>query len=119
MQYPQGQGYGYQQPYGPPPKDPSTGLLLELIGFFGFSGIGWLWAGETAIGVALLLGFWAFLAIEIALMFILIGWCLVPLNLIIPIASALMLQKRLKARQVMVAQQQYPQPQYPGQQYPF
>ncbi len=87
---------------GPEVKDPTTGLLIELLpGFFGFMGIGWLWAGETAIGVALLLGFWVFLAVEIALMFVLIGFCLLPVNLIAPIASAILLQRRLKERQAL------------------
>lgn len=122
MQYPpqNNQGYqqGYQPPYqpvGPPPKDPSTGLLLELLGLVGFSGIGWLWAGETAIGIALLLGFWVFLAIEAVLMFVVIGFCLLPLNLIIPVASGLLLQKRLKERLPRPVEPQYP----PQQQYPF
>ena len=87
---------------GPDVKDPTTGLLIELIpGFFGFMGVGWLWAGETAIGIALLLGFWVFLAVEIALMFVLIGFCLLPVNLIAPIASAILLQRRLKERQAL------------------
>jgi hypothetical protein len=106
-------------PLAPPPKDPTTGLLLELIGLFGFAGIGWLWAGETAIGVALLLGFWAFLAVEVFLMFIVIGFCLIPLNLVIPIVSGVLLQKRLKERQALLAAQQYPAQQYPSQQFPF
>jgi hypothetical protein len=128
--YPQQPYPPYQQPYqqqvqpvydplATPPKDPTTGLLLELIGLFGFAGIGWLWAGETAIGVALLLGFWAFLAVEVFLMFIVIGFCLLPFNLIIPIVSGVMLQNRLKARQAQLAAQQYPAQQYPSQQFPF
>jgi hypothetical protein len=119
-----GQSYGASQPsgygqggYGAPgagfgpsygaggavtaAKDPQTGLLLELIGIFGFLGIGWLWAGETAIGIALLIGFWVFLGIEIFLSIFLIGLCLLPLNVIIPIASAFLLQKRLKERQAL------------------
>jgi hypothetical protein len=116
QQYQQGYQPPFQQQYGPvgvPPKDPTTGLLLELIGLFGFSGIGWLWAGETAIGIGLLLGFWAFLTIEVFLMFIVIGFCLLPLNLAIPIISGVMLQKRLKERQAMLVAQQYPAQQYP------
>ena len=114
---PPGQSYGGPppaQPYsygaaprpvataGPEVRDPTTGLLIEMIpGFFGFLGIGWLWAGETAIGIALLLGYWVFLAVEIALMFVLIGFCLLPVNLIAPIASAIVLQRRLKERQAL------------------
>lgn len=69
--------------------------------------------------MALLLGFWAFLAVEVFLMFIVIGFCLIPFNLIIPIVSGVLLQKRLKERQAMLAAQQYPAQQYPGQQFPF
>lgn len=102
--YPAGQ-YGQQQyaqpQYGAaatPAKDPTTGLLLELIGLFGFAGIGWLWAGETVIGVSLLIGYFVFLGIEFLSFFIVIGFCLLPFNLIVPIASGLLLQKRLKER---------------------
>lgn len=119
---PGGQGGYGQQPYGasygtppapaqayatqraPEVKDPSSGLLFELLpGLFGFLGVGWLWAGETAIGIALLIGFWLFIAIEIVLMFVVIGFCLIPLNFILPIVSAIILQNRLKERQALAA----------------
>ena len=122
MQYPPGNNYGSPQGYQPAPppvKDPSTGLLLELLGFFGLSGIGWLWAGETAIGLILLFGYWIFIAVEVVLMFVFVGFCLTPFNLIIPIASALLLQKRLKERQALAAAPYYAQSQYPGQHSPF
>jgi hypothetical protein len=107
-QYGQGsygqQPYG-QPPYGQPPKDPTTGLLLELIGFLGFLGIGWIWAGETAIGIALLIGWLVLLPIYIVvcffLMFILIGFCLLPLPLLVPIASGIILRNRMRARQAV------------------
>ena len=103
---PQGDGgaqYGRQQysAVAVPAKDPTTGLLLELIGLIGFAGIGWLWAGETVIGLSLLIGYFVFLGIEILSFFIFIGFCLIPFNFIIPIASAVLLQKRLKERQVL------------------
>ena len=94
--------YG-QPPAAQPPKDPNVGLLLELIGFLGFQGIGWLWAGETAIGLGLLIGWFVFLAVEVVLMFVLIGFCLLPLNLIVPIVSGVILMNRLKARQAAAA----------------
>ena len=121
-QYGQGEGYGQQQGYGAgqyaqpqygqpygqqygaattQAKDPTTGLLLELIGLFGFAGIGWLWAGETVIGISLLIGYFVFLGIEFLSFFIVIGFCLLPFNLIIPIASGMLLQKRLKERQTL------------------
>ena len=34
------------------------GLLLELLGYVGFLGIGHIWAGKTTRGVALLIGYW-------------------------------------------------------------
>ena len=118
------QGYGGQyamQPYAPPAvvlgaglKDPSTGLLLELIpGFFGFIGIGWLWAGEVGLGVGLLLGYWAVWATAMVLTvlsFGVLGLCLIPMLIVLyfvaPIASALTLQKRLKERQALVVSAQ-------------
>ena len=66
-QGPHGQPPYGQPPYAQPPKDPTVGLLLELIGFFGFLGIGWIWAGETAVGIALLIGWFFFLGMEVLL----------------------------------------------------
>jgi len=98
-QPPYGQPPYGQQPYGQPAKDPTVGLLLELIGFFGFLGIGWIWAGETGIGIGLLLGWFVFLGIEVVLSIVLIGLCMIPLNFILPIVSGVILMNRLKARQ--------------------
>ncbi len=108
QQYPRYPQYPPQASVAPMAKDPQTGFLLELLGLLGFQGIGWIWAGETVIGVVLLIGFFAFLFIEVLLMFVLIGFCLLPFNLVIPIASGFLLQKRLKERQALpVAQQPY------------
>ena len=88
-----------EQAYLPAPrpaKEPSTGLLLELLGLVGFAGIGWLWAGRTGVGLLMLFGFWAFLAVEIVLLFVLVGFCLIPFNFVIPVASALLIQKYLR-----------------------
>ena len=104
-------------PPAPPPsppavalKDPSTGLLLELLpGFCGFLGIGYLWAGETALGLGLLFGywlFWAFVGVGIVVTFGLL-LCLLPffglVYLAAPIVSALLLQQRLRRRQLLAA----------------
>lgn len=107
-QPPYGQPPYGQPPYGQPPKDPGVGLALELIGLVGLQGIGWLWAGEVAIGVGLLIGWFVFLTVEVLLMFALIGFCLVPLNLIVPIASGVILMNRLKARQAAPAAPTWP-----------
>ena len=98
-QGPYGQPPYGQPPYGQPAKDPTAGLLLELIGLLGFLGIGWIWSGETAIGIALLIGWFVFLGVEVLLSIVLIGLCLIPLNFIIPIASGIILMNRLKAKQ--------------------
>src|SRR5689334_11741152 len=47
---------------GGPARDPSVALVLEIVlGVFGFLGVGHLYAGRTNLGIALLLGWWAFL----------------------------------------------------------
>lgn len=77
-------------------KDPSTAMILELLlGFFGFLGIGHLYAGRTTTGIVLLLGWWAFLFVEAILMVIVVGFCLLPLNLIVPIASGIWLKNEM------------------------
>ena len=90
-------------------KDPSAGLLIELLpGLFGFLGIGYLWAGETALGIALLLGYWAFWAIVAVVTVLSFGLllCFFPFFFLLyfaaPIASALLLQRRLRARQALL-----------------
>ena len=45
-------------------KDPAVGLLLELLGYIGFLGIGHIWAGKTSRGVALLIGYWVYFALS-------------------------------------------------------
>lgn len=40
-------------------RDPNVAMVLEVVGgFFGFLGIGWIYAGRPAFGVALLIGYW-------------------------------------------------------------
>lgn len=95
---------GYAAP--PRAKDPSVGLLIELLpGFFGFLGIGYLWAGETLLGVVLLLGYWAFWTVVAVASIATFGLllCFLPFFIVsyfaAPIVSALLLQRRLRARQ--------------------
>ena len=39
-------------------RDPFMALLLEIVGgFFGFLGIGWVYAGQPAVGILLLVGY--------------------------------------------------------------
>jgi hypothetical protein len=100
-----------------PAKDPSTGLLIEMLpGFFGFLGIGHLWAGDIALGLGLLIGYWCFWAIVGVLTVLMLGLllCFLPLfgalYFAAPIFSGLLLQKRLRQRQALVANVYYPVP---------
>lgn len=100
-------------------KDPAAGLLIELLpGLFGFLGIGYLWAGETLLGIALLLGYWAFWAVVVAT-FATLGLllCFLPFftmfYFVAPTISALLLQRRLRARQIIIAAPASVYPTYP------
>lgn len=96
-------------------KDPGTGFVLELLpAFFGFYGIGYIWAGDVGLGLALLFGNWAFWSIGglVAFVFSLFTLglgllCITPLFVALyflgPVVSGLALQRRLKARQVLPA----------------
>jgi hypothetical protein len=53
-------------------------MVLELAGgFFGFLGIGWIYAGRPVLGVALLVGYWLLdVAIGVTLSVLTMGvWC--------------------------------------------
>ena len=87
-------------------KEPSAGLLLELIpGLFGFLGIGYLWSGEVALGVGLLVGYWLVGGLLTIFTILTVGLllCCFPLFLLyypgIPIISAVLLHRRLLQRQ--------------------
>jgi hypothetical protein len=61
-------------------RDPFIALILEVVGgFFGFLGLGWIYAGRPAIGIALLVGYWLLdWAIGVTLSIVTIGlWCFV------------------------------------------
>lgn len=78
------------------PKDSGLAFLIELIpGLFGFLGIGHMYAGQVTRGVLLLIGYWAFISFEILAMLGLVGWCLTPLNVLIPIGSAFWLKREM------------------------
>lgn len=101
-------------------KDPLIGLLIELLpGFFGFLGIGYLWAGETLLGVALLLGYWAFWTVVAVATLATLGLllCFLPFFVAFyfaaPIVSAVLLQRRLRARQSLAVRPASAYPPYP------
>lgn len=61
-------------------RDPFIALVLEVVGgFFGFLGLGWIYAGRPAMGIALLIGYWLLdWAIGVTLSIVTIGlWCFV------------------------------------------
>ena len=102
------------------PWAPSAGLLIELLpGLFGFLGIGYLWAGETLLGISLLLGYWVFWTLVAVATFLPSGLllCFFPflilLYFVAPVVSALALQRRLRARQSLVVEPAAPYASYP------
>jgi TM2 domain-containing membrane protein YozV len=61
-------------------RDPFVALVLEVVGgFFGFLGLGWIYAGRPVLGVALLIGYWLLdWAIGVTLSIVTVGlWCFV------------------------------------------
>ena len=61
-------------------RDPFVALLLEVVGgFFGFLGIGWIYAGNPAWGVLLLISYWLLdWIVGLSLSVVTLGvWCLI------------------------------------------
>jgi TM2 domain-containing membrane protein YozV len=61
-------------------RDPFVAFVLEVVGgFFGFLGLGWIYAGRPAMGIALLIGYWLLdWVIGVTLSVVTIGlWCFV------------------------------------------
>jgi hypothetical protein len=86
-------------------KDPGTAFLVELIlGIFGFLGIGYLYAGRTNDGIIRLVAFLAYNIIAwtaiILLTFVVVGLCLIPVQIAIqigvPIWSAITLRRGME-----------------------
>jgi TM2 domain-containing membrane protein YozV len=47
-------------------KDPNTAMVIEIVaGYFGFLGIGYLYAGRTVAGLLRLFGWWAFIIVAV------------------------------------------------------
>lgn len=73
----------------------STAMIIEIVaGFFGFLGIGWIYAGRTGQGIGLLLGWWALIAIGVIFAVVTFGFgglcfCLAP---VVPVLSGLWLK---------------------------
>jgi TM2 domain-containing membrane protein YozV len=107
------QGYGNYPPvypgYGAQPgvvtKDPTTALLLELIGYAGFLGIGHIYAGRTNRGIALMVSwlfYWVAVGVLAALVVtICISCIMMILWPIVPILSGLWIKNDLDKERAM------------------
>ena len=104
-------------------------IILEIVGgLFGIFGIGWLVAGKSKVGIPLLIGSVVWFLIEIVALIFTLGIgivCVGPIDLIVLIVSAIMLNNSFNTPSVGMAVgavpvAQYSQPpQYPQQpQYP-
>ena len=60
--------------YTKPAKDRTLTIVLEVIGgLFGFLGIGWLYAGNTTVGILWMVGFWVGNILALVLDFVTVG----------------------------------------------
>jgi hypothetical protein len=86
----------YPQPAYARPKDPTIGLLLELIGLFGVLGIGHIYAGKVTRGVTLMVSFFMYFIVFACLSVFLIGIPFLVLYWVVPIISALYLRNEME-----------------------
>ncbi len=97
-------GYGYPQPpmvYVQQPRgsNGSAVAVEAILAFFGIYGVGWLMAGETTVGVVLLLAsfFWWGLAIVVTAATVGFGlFCIAPINIGCVILSAALLSNHTR-----------------------
>ena len=93
---------------GTPPRDSAIALLLELIGYAGFLGIGHIYAGRTGRGIALMIAWWfyGFVAIILMVTIILtIFGCLMLLAVpVVPLLSGLWVKHDLDREQATLGQ---------------
>jgi hypothetical protein len=80
-------------------RDKGVPMAVEFLGgLFGFMGIGWMISGHFGAGVALLFGWWIWVAIAIAAIVLTGGLaaCIqVPLEFIMPLLSAIWLGRTI------------------------
>lgn len=61
--------------------NPGTAALLEVLpGLFGVFGIGHMYSGNIGLGLGMMFGYWALQALNIALLFVLVGFVTLPLT---------------------------------------
>ncbi len=80
----------------------TTALVLEIIfGLFSLLGIGHVYGGRTVLGIGLMIGWWAFIALASFVSTITLGFaaCLfVPLYIAVPIISGIQARTHLRAQ---------------------
>jgi len=84
-------------------RDPFLALMLEIAGgFFGFPGIGWIYAGYVTWGLVFMIAYWLLgWALGITLAVLTLGlWCTVwpAQNLIVGAVSGYLVYRRLERR---------------------
>src|SRR6476661_6204280 len=92
-------GYQYQSQVGVAGtmrRDPTIALLLELLGYVGFLGIGHIYAGRVGRGIALLFAWWAYWCVTVLLFIVLIGFCFALLGLAVPLLSGFWIKNELE-----------------------
>lgn len=85
-------------------KDPFLALVLEIAGgFFGFPGLGWIYAGQVRRGLVFLVGYWLLdWAFGLTLAILSLGlWCAVwpAQNLIVGAISGYLVHRWLEQRE--------------------
>ncbi len=106
--------------YTPPQKNNGALIAEIILSLFGIYGVGWLIAGETTIGVLLLIGSLVlYLPIAILGIVFTLGLgivCVGPVSIALIIINALLLNNALNrkaAQQITIIQAQQMPPQYP------
>lgn len=86
--------------YLKPVKEKNVAILLEiLLGLFGIAGIGWIYAGQTGMGLGWLIGLLIWNGVAIAAGVFSVGFsciCTVPINLAIVGISTMMLNQHMQ-----------------------
>ena len=81
----------------------TTALVLEIIfGLFAVLGVGHVYGGRTGLGIALMLGWWAFIAlasIVSTFTFFILGCLFVPIYIAVPIISGIQARTYLTRRE--------------------
>jgi hypothetical protein len=101
--YPPMAGYTPVQPMVAPKRNGGAAIVVEVIaGLFGFFGVGWLMSGFTTTGLFLLIGgiIWLVVGFLLSVVSLVAGGfgfpCMVVVDVIVAIVSAVVLNNRLK-----------------------